>query len=60
MAQGVQTQSVGDASVGYSLDAWSAQAGLTSGETKVLKRMFPELPRTIAMGSPVDLHEDED
>lgn len=60
MAQGVQTQALGDASVGYGWDAWKAKAGLDAGETAELKRLFPPIPRSFAMGSPVDLHEDED
>lgn len=52
IAQGVQTQGVGPMSVGYGWDAWKAQSGLTAGETATLKRMFPEIPRTLSMGSP--------
>lgn len=46
-------------SVGFGWDAWKAKSGLDTGELNALKQMFPRLPKTIAMGSPVDLHLDD-
>lgn len=60
LAQGVQSQSVPGFSVGYGWDAWKAQSGLTAGETATLRRMFPELPRTLSLGSPVAYGDDNE
>lgn len=46
-------------SIGYGWDAWKAKSGLDTGEMAELKKMFPPVPRSIPMGSPVDLHEEE-
>ena len=56
-----QQQSAGpfQQSVTYGWDAWKAKSGLDAGELNQLKTMFPHVPRSISMGSPVDLHEDE-
>ena len=54
-----QTASQFQQGVTYGWDAWKAQSGLTAGELTTLRRMFPAIPRTISMGSPVDLHTDE-
>lgn len=63
LIEGQQQQSQGagvfNQSVGYGWDAWKAKAGLDAGETAELKRLFPPIPRSITMGSPVDLHLDE-
>lgn len=63
IADGVQQQSQNangfSQSVGYGWEAWKAKSGLDSGELAELKKMFPPVPRSIPMGSPVDLHEDE-
>ena len=47
-------------SVGYGWDAWKAQSGLTAGELGTLKRMFPEIPRTLSLGSPVAYGSDDE
>lgn len=55
-----QTSSQWQQGVTYGWDAWKAKSGLDSGEMAELRRMYPHLPRSIPMGSPVDLHcEDE-
>ena len=59
MQQQSQTASGFSQSVGYGWDAWKAKSGLDAGELAELKKMFPPIPRSIPMGSPVDLHEDE-
>lgn len=63
LIEGQQQQSQGagvfNQSVGYGWDAWKAKSGLDAGETAELKRLFPQIPRSITMGSPVDLHLDE-
>lgn len=45
--------------VTYGWDAWKAKSGLDTGEMAELRRMYPAMPRTIPLGSPVDLHEDD-
>ena len=54
-----QTSSQFQQGVTYGWDAWKAKSGLDTGELAELKKMFPPVPRSIPMGSPVDLHEDE-
>lgn len=44
----------------YGWDAWKAKSGLDAGELAELKKLYPPIPRSIAMGSPVDLHKDEE
>ena len=44
----------------YGWDAWKAKSGLDSGEMAELRRMYPHIPRSISMGSPVDLHPVEE
>lgn len=60
LTQGVQTQSALGFSVGYGWDAWKAQSGLTAGELATLRRMFPEIPRTLSLGSPVAYSGDDE
>lgn len=60
LAQGVQSQSAPGFAATYGWDAWKAQSGLTAGETATLKRMFPELPRTLSLGSPVAYGDDNE
>lgn len=60
LAQGVQSQSAPGFATTYGMDAWKAQSGLTVGETATLKRMFPELPRTLSLGSPVTYGDDNE
>ncbi len=52
LAQGVQQQAAGPFSAGFGWDAWKALSGLTAGELDTLRRMFPERPRTLSLGSP--------
>lgn len=63
LIEGQQQKSQGAAgfsqSVGFGWDAWKAKAGLDTGELAELKKLFPPIPKSYAMGSPVDLHEDE-
>lgn len=54
-----QTSSQFQQGVTYGWDAWKAKSGLDTGELAELKKLFPPIPRSIAMGSPVDLHQDE-
>ncbi len=63
LAEGQQQQSqsaIGfSQSIGYGWDAWKAKSGLDAGEMAQLKALYPPIPRSIPMGSPIDLHEDE-
>ncbi len=54
-----QTSSQFQQGVTYGWDAWKAKSSLDAGELAELKKLFPPIPRSIAMGSPVDLHRDE-
>ena len=55
-ASGVQTQQETrgpfSATTTYSADAWRGQADLTTGEKSALRRLYPELPKTLSMGNP--------
>ena len=50
LQQGVQQATNGPFTVGYGMDAWKAQSGLTAGEKATLRRYWPEPPRTIPVG----------
>ena len=52
LQQGAQQATSGPFTVGYGWDAWKAQSGLTAGEKETLRRYWPQLPRTIPLGSP--------
>ncbi|MGC3954630.1 MAG: hypothetical protein QM804_10310 [Propionicimonas sp.] len=54
-----QTASGFQQGVTYGWDAWKAKSGLDTGELAQLKQIFPPIPRSIPLGSPVDLHRDE-
>ena len=54
LVQGVQQQAAGPLSVGFGWDAWKGLSGLTAGEVATLKRMFPEMPRTLSLGAPTE------
>lgn len=55
-----QTSSQFQQGVTYGWDAWKAKSGLDTGELAELRRMYPHIPRTIPLGSPVDLHCEDD
>lgn len=55
-----QTSSQFQQGVTYGWDAWKAKSGLDTGEMAELRRMYPAMPRTIPLGSPVDLHCEDD
>lgn len=55
-----QTSSQWQQGVTYGWDAWKAKSGLDTGEMAELRRMYPAMPRTIPLGSPVDLHCEDD
>lgn len=52
IAAGAQQLTAGPWTIGYGFDSYKAQAGLTAGEKATLRRFWPELPRTVSVGSP--------